>query len=445
MKDLTKGSPAKNMLEFALPVALGNLFQLCYSLADTRVVGSTLGETALASVGATTSISTLFIGFLSGLTNGFAILISRQFGAKDERGVHRFGAGSLLLGTLTSILLTVLCVAGLPTLMRILNVPDTLLPQSTSYIRVVLLGLSATMLYNACASIRRSVGDTTAPLLFLIFSAVLNVGLDLFFILVLKLGVAGAAWATVLAQSLSAILSLIYMFRRYEVFHFSLSDFRISLDEVRELYTSGLSMATMMSLVFFGTLALQCAINTFGQDIIVAHTAARKITEFFMLPFSVMGVTMATYCGQNMGAGALDRIRTGIRHALILTWVWSLGMILLSYTVAPRLIYLVTGSENPTILATATRYLKFDTLFYFAPAGISILRNGLQGMGDHVTPIVSSSIELVGKIVASVVLARIFQYWGIIIAEPIVWIFMVIPLICSMHNLLSKRSAPQPH
>ena len=140
-----------------------------------------------------------------------------------------------------------------------------------------------------------------------------------------------------------------------------------------------------------------------------------------MLPFSVMGVTMATYCGQNMGAGALDRIRTGIRHALILTWVWSLGMILLSYTVAPRLIYLVTGSENPTILATATRYLKFDTLFYFAPAGISILRNGLQGMGDHVTPIVSSSIELVGKIVASVVLARIFQYWGIIIAEPIVW------------------------
>lgn len=280
MKDLTKGSPAKNMLEFALPVALGNLFQLCYSLADTRVVGSTLGETALASVGATTSISTLFIGFLSGLTNGFAILISRQFGAKDERGVHRFGAGSLLLGTLTSILLTVLCVAGLPTLMRILNVPDTLLPQSTSYIRVVLLGLSATMLYNACASILRSVGDTTAPLLFLIFSAVLNVGLDLFFILVLKLGVAGAAWATVLAQSLSAILSLIYMFRRYEVFHFSLSDFRISLDEVRELYTSGLSMATMMSLVFFGTLALQCAINTFGQDIIVAHTAARKITEF---------------------------------------------------------------------------------------------------------------------------------------------------------------------
>lgn len=445
MKDLTKGSPAKNMLEFALPVALGNLFQLCYSLADTRVVGSTLGETALASVGATTSISTLFIGFLSGLTNGFAILISRQFGAKDERGVRRFGAGSLLLGALTAILLTVLCVAGLPTLLRILNVPDTLLPQSTSYIRVVLLGLSATMLYNACASILRSVGDTTAPLLFLIFSAVLNVGLDLFFILVLKLGVAGAAWATVLAQSLSAILSLIYMFRRYEVFHFSLSDFRINLDEVRELYTSGLSMATMMSLVFFGTLALQCAINTFGQDIIVAHTAARKITEFFMLPFSVMGVTMATYCGQNMGAGALDRIRTGIRHALILTWVWSLGMILLSYTVAPRLIYLVTGSENPTILATATRYLKFDTLFYFAPAGISILRNGLQGMGDHVTPIVSSSIELVGKIVASLVLARIFQYWGIIIAEPIVWIFMVIPLICSMHNLLSKRSAPQLH
>lgn len=440
MKDLTKGSPAKNMLEFALPVALGNLFQLCYSLADTRVVGSTLGESALAAVGATTSISTLFIGFLSGLTNGFAILISRQFGAKDQNGVRRFAAGSLLLGALTSLLLTVLCIAGLPALLKILNVPESLMEQSTSYIRAILLGLSATMLYNACASILRSVGDTIAPLIFLIFSAVLNVGLDLCFILVLGLGVAGAAWATVLAQSLSAILSLIYMFRRYEVFHFHLKDFQIDLNEVQVLYTSGLSMATMMSLVFFGTLSLQCAINTFGQDIIVAHTAARKITEFFMLPFSVMGITMATYCGQNMGAGAIDRIRTGIRHALLLTWIWSVGMMILSYTVAPRLIYLVTGSENPVILETAARYLKFDSLFYFAPSAISILRNGLQGMGDHVTPIVSSSIELIGKILAAMILARIFQYWGIILAEPIVWILMVIPLIFSMKNLLSQKS-----
>ena len=209
------------------------------------------------------------------------------------------------------------------------------------------------------------------------------------------------------------------MFKRYPVFRFKPDDFKLKLREIKALYTSGLSMAAMMSLVFFGTLSLQCAINTFGQDIIVAHTAARKITEFFMLPFSVMGVTMATYCGQNMGAGRKD-----------------LGMILLSYTVAPWLIWLVTGSKNPAVLSNATWYLKTDTLFYFAPAAISILRNGLQGMGDHITPVFSSMIELIGKVICAFLLARIFQYWGIIMAEPIVWILMVIPLIIKARKLL---------
>ena len=308
--------------------------------------------------------------------------------------------------------------------------------QSTAYIRAVLLGLLATMLYNGCASILRAVGDTTAPLLFLLFAAALNVALDLLFILKFGFGVAGAAWATVLSQSLSAIISLVYMFKRYPVFRFKPDHFKLKLREIKALYTSGLSMAAMMSLVFFGTLSLQCAINTFGQDIIVAHTAARKITEFFMLPFSVMGVTMATYCGQNMGAGRKDRIRTGICQALILTWIWSLGMILLSYTVAPWLIWLVTGSKNPAVLSNATWYLKTDTLFYFAPAAISILRNGLQGMGDHITPVFSSMIELIGKVICAFLLARIFQYWGIIMAEPIVWILMVIPLIIKARKLL---------
>lgn len=436
MKDLTKGSPSKVMISFAIPVALGNIFQLCYSLADTRVVGSTLGESALAAVGATTSISTLFIGFLSGLTNGFALLIALQFGAGRKRGVTRHGAGCLLLGIITALLLTVICVSSLPLILQLLNVPESLLEQSTAYIRVLLLGLLAIMLYNGCASILRSVGDTVAPLLFLLFAAVLNVALDLLFILKLDFGVAGAAWATVLSQSVSAIISLLYMFKRYPVFRFTISDFKLTKTESKDLYASGLSMAAMMSLVFFGTLALQCAINTFGQDIIVAHTAARKITEFFMLPFSVMGVTMATYCGQNMGAGKIDRIRAGIRQALLITWIWAIGMITLSYTAAPWLIWLVTGSYNPAVLTNASWYLKTDSLFYFAPAAISVLRNGLQGMGDHITPVFSSVIELVGKIIAAALLAHIFHYWGIIMAEPIVWVLMVIPLVKKARKLL---------
>ncbi len=440
MKELTNGSPAGRMLQFALPVALGNLFQLCYSLADTRVVGSTLGETALAAVGATTSISTLFVGFLSGLTSGFAILIARAFGAGNEREVRRYAAGSLLLGAATALALTVVCVAGLNGILQLLNVPEELMGQASSYIRAVLLGLFVTMLYNACASILRAVGDTAAPLLFLVLAAALNVALDLVFILVFGWGVAGAAWATVLSQALSAVLSLVYMVRRYELFRFTPGDFQVTSQEGRKLYASGLSMAAMMSLVFFGTLSLQCAINTFGQDIIVAHTAARKLTEFFMLPFSVMGVTMATYCGQNMGAGKRDRIRIGIRQSLLLTWLWTLGMIVLSYAAAPELVWLVTGSENTAIQSTAACYLRVNTLFYFAPAAISILRNGLQGMGDHVTPVCSSMIELVGKVAAAFGLARILQYWGIIVAEPIVWVLMVIPLILRMRRLLFENA-----
>lgn len=202
MKDLTKGTPARIMISFAVPVALGNMFQLCYSLADTRVVGSALGETALAAVGATASISTLFIGFLSGLTNGFSLLIAREFGAGNKEGVKRFAAGSLLLGAVTALSLTLACLAGLPWILGLLNVPQELLIQSDSYIRVILSGLFVTMLYNACASVLRAVGDTTAPLLFLIFAAVLNVVLDLVFIMYFGWGIEGAAFATVLSQRL---------------------------------------------------------------------------------------------------------------------------------------------------------------------------------------------------------------------------------------------------
>lgn len=436
MNDLTKGKPSQVMLRFAFPIALGNIFQLFYSLADTRVVGSTLGMDSLAAVGATTSISTLFIGFLSGLANGFAILVAREYGAGHKDGVRRLSAGSLTLGIVTALVLTGVCVAFLPLLLGILNVSEELMPEAVSYIRVILLGLVVTLAYNGCAGILRAVGDTTAALVFLICASFLNIALDLMFILVFHMGVGGAAFATVVSQSVSAIASFIYMQKRYEIFRFRMSDFRVNREDARSLYTSGLSMATMMSLVFFGTLALQCAINTFGNDTIVAHTAARKVTEFFMLPFTVMSATMATYCGQNMGAGKLDRIRTGIWQALVMTWVWSAGMIVLSYTAAPQLIHMVTGTDRQQVLRTGAQYLKFDTLFYFAPAAICVLRNALQGLGEHRIPVWSSFIELAGKVLIAFFLTPVLQYWGIIVAEPIVWILMVIPLIVQIRRLL---------
>lgn len=429
MKDLTTGKPAGLMLRFAVPLCLGNIFQLFYSLADTRIVGSALGEGALAAVGATTAISTLLIGFLQGLTNGFSVVAAQNVGIGSLKQLKKTAAGTLLLGGAIALLLTAVSLLGLPLLLRLMNVPEQLRGQSSGYISIVLLGLIITLLYNGLAGILRAVGDTVAPLLFLVCASLLNIGLDLLFIVVLPLGVRGAALGTVLSQLVSVVLSLIYIWKRYPVFHLKREDFRLEKSKIRQMLSSGLSMGLMMSLVFFGTLSLQCAINTLGTDIIVAHTAARKITELYFLPIVVMGLTIATFCGQNYGAGKYDRVRQGIKTALGITWGWTLIVILLSYTIAPQMIYLVSGSRNAQVLANAAMYLKVNAPFFFLAAGITVFRNTLQAMGDHIVPVISSAIELAGKVAIALLLTPVLRYMGIIIAEPVIWFFMLLPLI----------------
>lgn len=434
MKDLTKDNPIKLLILFALPVFLGNVFQLLYSLVDTKIVGETLGDISLAAVGATNPINTLIVGFLIGITNGFAVVVARYFGAKDFDNLKKSVASSLTLGIITAVILTFVSVVFLIPLLRILNTPDNVRNQSYDYIKIIFLGIIISMLYNVCASVLRAIGDTVAPLMFLIFSAIINIFLDYLFILNFGFGVKGAAYATVLSQLISAIMCFIYIIKRYPELHLKRSDFEFSKDIVKELYKSGCSMGFMMSIVSLGTVALQGAINTFGTNIIVAHTAARKITEIFMIMFSVFGTTMATYCGQNLGAGKINRINEGVKIVISITWVWSLLMILITYLFAPKLIRFITGSTNTEVIYNATLYLKIDTLFYFVPAMISIFRNSMQGIGDHRTPIVSSLIELVGKFLIAILLAPAIGYTGIILAEPIVWNLMVIPLIIKLKN-----------
>lgn len=445
MKDLTKGSPGKLIIQFAIPIFIGNIFQLFYSLVDTRIVGSILGNDALAAVGATSTMNNLIIGFLIGLTNGFAIWVARDFGAHNEMGMRKDVAGTLKLGLLISIVLTVLSVAFLPDILRLLNMPVDLMEDGISYIRVILLGMTAAMLYNVCASVLRAMGDTFTPLCFLIFSTLMNIGLDYGFILGLGTGVEGAAYATVISQSVAALLCFIYIWKCYPVLHLSRSDFKIDRQLTKSLLTSGFSMGMMQSLVSLGTVALQGAINTFGTHTIVAHTGARKITEIFMLPFSVLGMTMATYCGQNLGAGQVDRIRKGLKQVILAAWIWCAIVIVASYTIAPYLIQMVTATKIQEVIDTATLYLRVDTLLYFVPALISILRNALQGLGDHVTPIFSSGIELVGKVLVVIFLTPKLAYMGIILAEPIVWVLMVIPLIIRILTLPVLKEATSIH
>ena len=432
MKDLTKGKLIRLILLFAVPLFVGQLFQLFYSLADTRIVGQTLGDEALAAVGATTTLSDMLLSFLNGLTNGFAIVIATCFGAKDESQMKKAMGGTILLGSCCAVALSGLCLLNMSGLLKLLNISPELFAAARGYIGIVIAGLLAATLYNICAAMLRAIGDSFTPLLFLILAAFLNIAMDYGFILCLHTGVEGAAYATVIAQAVSAFLCFLYMRRKYPQLTLKKEDFKPDMVLYKKLFGAGLSMGFMTSLVGVGTMALQTSINTFGTDIIVAHTAARKISSIYMLPFSVMGTTLATYCGQNLGAGKYSRIRKGIRDTVLVTFVWCTGVIISAYTVAPWLIRTVTATQKKDIIDTASLYLRVNTPFYYVPTVICLFRNSMQGFGDNRTPVISSSLEMIGKVLIALLLAPAIGYYGIIVAEPIVWFIMVIPLVVNM-------------
>lgn len=435
MKDLTKGKILPLLLGFAVPIAVGNIFQLFYSLADTRIVGSFLGEEALAGVGATSSLNNMIIGFLLGMTNGFAIIVARYFGAKDHDNLKRAVAATFILGIGMAFIFTIVSVSLLRFILVGLQTPKNLLDLSVEYFRIILFGMTGAMLYNVCAGLFRAIGDSLTPLLFLIASTFVNIGLDLLFVCVFHLGVAGAAWATILSQYGSFACCFIYMRKRYDILLFGKKDCHLKRDMVKEMLSIGFSMGFMNSLINIGSVALQGAINSLQDtNYIVAHTAARKITEVFMLPFSVFGTTMATFCGQNLGAGKNDRIKKGLWRVIWITWAWCAGMIILAYTVAPVLVHLITDTTQVKVIATASLYLRMNTILYFIPAVICILRNAMQGIGDSITPVISSSLELLCKVLVAVFLTPYLGYWAIIWSEPISWVIMVIPLLIRIAN-----------
>ena len=436
MKDLTKGKPSVLILTFALPIFLANLLQLTYSLVDTRIVGTYLGDSALAAVGATTTLSNLIVQFLMGMCNGFAIISAQYFGAKDMAKLKKSLGNALVLGTVVAVVMTVTGLLFLQPILRFLNVPANLSDTAAQYVAVIIAGLVVTLLYDVLSATLRAIGDTVTPLIVLAISVVMNIGGDLFFIVVLKAGVRGAAIATVLSQCVAVVVCAIYLWKKYEILRIGREDLKLAKDGMlRNMLSSGLSMGFMSSLVNIGTLTLQTSINKLGQNIIIAHTAARKISEIFMIMFSVFGQTMATYCGQNLGAGKVDRIRKGILLATGYTCIWCTLNIVTAYTIGDWLVWLVTGSKNPEVIYNATLYLKVDTLFYYVTAVICIVRNSMQGLGERIVPLISSSLEMIGKIVIAATLVPMFGYMGVIAAEPIVWFIMIIPLLIKIFRM----------
>ena len=317
-KDMTMGSPLRMILLFSVPVLLGNIFQQFYNMVDTIIVGQYLGEDALAAVGSTGCLMFLVLGFANGIAQGFGVMVSHAFGAKDFKLLKHYVALSLILTAIVSLLLTIPTVAASRQFLILMKTPDNILGLADSYIKVIFAGILLTMSYNVAAGILRGIGDSKTPLYFLILSSFLNIVLDLFLIVVVKLGTAGAAYATIIAQGVSALLCFIYMFRKFDILKTSREDYYLDGYGVFNMLSIGIPMALNYSITAIGTMILQGAVNIFGSSVVAAFTAASKVENLSTQTMPTLGTAIATYCGQNLGAGKYKRIYEGMRKGFFI-------------------------------------------------------------------------------------------------------------------------------
>ncbi len=422
MKDLTKGNIMKLLIGFAVPLLIGNIFQQLYNVVDTKVVGEILGKDALAALGASGPIYNMIVGALMGLGNGFGIVIAKFHGAKQMERMRQAVANAVSLSFSITVVITALSLILIEPLLKMLHTPEEIMPRCIAYIRIIIWFMIFTTAYNLCASVLRALGDTIWPLIFLAIAMVCNIGLDILLVGVLNMDVQGAAYATIISQAISFVCCIIYIIVKCPALHLKWSDFRMEAKLVGDLIGQGLAMAFMMCFVSIGTLILQGAINRLGTNIIAAHTIARKLSEIFMLPFSTLSAATATFTGQNFGAGQFGRIRRGIWNAILLSWIWAALVVVAVYTMAPFLIWLISGAKTPEVVDNAVWYIKFDTPFYFILGILLISRNAMQGLGRKVIPLIASGLELLGKLIVAWVLADRMGYFGIILSEPVIWI-----------------------
>lgn len=418
-KDMSIGSPLVALILFSLPIILGNLFQQFYNLMDIAIVGNKLGDDALAAVGATAALYGLFLSLAFGAANGFSLVIARFFGSKDTKGLRRAFAHALKLSVLVAAALTLIALFFTKPLLVLLQTPDVEL--SYRYISVVLLGITVTVFYNTLSSVLRAVGNSVAPLIFLVIGAFVNVGLDFAFIVLFDMGVFGAGLATVISQVISCALTLFYMLFFCKDLLPSKEDFTHDKALTKDLLINAASMACMFSIVAIGSITLQFAVNTLGPATIAAHTTARKIDETMMVVFAPLSMASATFASQNLGAGKTNRIRRGIFTAFALGFGISLVTIFITFAFGEALVKRISGSTNPEVIGQGFRYLRWNLPFYFFLVALVILRSTLQSIGVKVTPIIASFVEMIGKASIAFFLVPRAGYFGIIISEPIIW------------------------
>ena len=438
-KDMTVGNPFQIILFFAIPVLIGNVFQQLYSMVDTIIVGQSLGTEALAAVGSTGSLNFLVNGFSTGIAGGFAVLPAQFFGAKDEKRLKKSVGQAILLCLFFTVLLTALSVIFTRPVLVLMKTPENIIGMAGVYIKTIFWGICATILYNMCSCVIRALGDSKTPLYFLILASFLNIGLDLLFIIVFKWGVFGAAFATVLSQGVSGILCVIYALKKYSILHLSKEDFKPDFSMMGKHLVIGLPMAFQFSITAIGTIVLQSALNTFGSDKIAAYTAGCKVEQLVTQIGPAIGVTMANYAGQNLGAGKYDRIFDGMRKGFFICIAAAAIGAAICIFGGEFIVSWFVSNPSDEIFSYAMMYLKTVSWFFLPLAMIFLYRNALQGLGEGLVPMLSGVIELVCRFVAIALLQKPLGYQGICLADPAAWVGAGIPLMITYIIWKSKK------
>ncbi len=444
VRDMTTGNPVKLILSFSIPLLIGNIFQQFYNMVDAIIVGRFVGVQALAAVGATGSLAFLVIGFIFGLTSGFCVLVAQRFGAGDYKEMRHVVGMSLYLSVGVTLLLTIIMLVTTRPLLEIMNTPPDIIVEADKYISIIYAGMIATMFYNFFAGILRALGDSKTPLYFLIIASLLNVVLDLFFVVVLQAGSAGAAYATVISQGVSAILCFVYIVKKFPVLRFEKGELDFRLDSALKLVGIGLPMALQFSITASGVMILQSAINSFGSTVVGAYTAASKVEQLTTQPLLTFGTTMAVYVGQNLGAGKLDRIREGVKKGVILSIIASIVGTLLVVFFGKAFITMFIAGDQLEAIDLAVKYLKFVLIFYIPLGLIFIFRNTLQALGYGLMPMLAGVAEMVVRTFFAFFVATKIGFMGICIANPAAWFGAAIPLTITYvikMNKIKKKEA----
>lgn len=421
MTDMTIGSPARHIIKFALPLLVGNLFQQLYNMVDSLVVGNYVGADALAAVGACGSMNFLFFSLSAGLATGIGIIVAQFYGAKDENSISGTIANSIYVLSATALLVSLLGILLCPALLRLLQTPENVMPDAVLYLRTTCAGMIAIALYNGVAAILRALGDSKTPLYFLIVACITNVVLDLLFVLRFNWGVFGVAFATIIAQAVSAITCIIYAYIKVPYFRLNREQMRPKKDIIKRSFVLGVPLALQNSMIAISCMALQGVVNSFGETVMAASTIVGRVEQVVQQPYGSLGAAITTYTGQNMGAGKIERVKQGYRQAVIMVLVFSLLLLPICFFFGEQIIGAFVKETD--VIAIGTKGLWINSLFYFGLGMIYVPRALLNGAGDTGFAMLNGATEVAGRIVYSLILTSIpvIGYWGIWLTTGATW------------------------